>query len=111
MRRSEIWLISLDPTIGAEIRKTRPAVIVNDDALGYRSVRGDTWFGAQGGNHSTLSSSFRNGLLGPGMPFGDIGFRVAGKEIPEPTTIYLASMGVILLAGRMGRPIANQLRP
>ena len=85
--------------------------LVNDDALGYRSVRGDTWFGAQGGNHSTLSSSFRNGLLGPGMPFGDIGFRVAGKEIPEPTTIYLASMGVILLAGRMGRPIANQLRP
>jgi mRNA-degrading endonuclease toxin of MazEF toxin-antitoxin module len=33
MKRGEIWLINLDPTIGAEIRKTRPAVIVNDDAL------------------------------------------------------------------------------
>jgi len=34
MRRSEIWLINLDPTIGAEIRKTRPAIIVNVDSLG-----------------------------------------------------------------------------
>jgi mRNA interferase MazF len=25
MRRGEIWLINLDPTIGAEIKKTRPA--------------------------------------------------------------------------------------
>ena len=33
MRRGEVWLINLDPTIGAEIRKTRPAVIVNDDAI------------------------------------------------------------------------------
>jgi mRNA interferase MazF len=34
MRQGEIWLISLDPTIGAEIKKTRPAIIVNNDALG-----------------------------------------------------------------------------
>jgi mRNA interferase MazF len=34
MKRSEIWLINLDPTIGAEIKKTRPAIIVNDDSLG-----------------------------------------------------------------------------
>jgi mRNA interferase MazF len=34
MRQGEVWLINLDPTIGAEIRKTRPAVIVNDNALG-----------------------------------------------------------------------------
>ena len=34
MKQNEIWLINLDPTIGAEIRKTRPAIIVNDDALG-----------------------------------------------------------------------------
>ncbi len=38
MRRSEIWLINLDPAIGAEIKKTRPAVIVNEDTLvSYRS--------------------------------------------------------------------------
>ena len=34
MKQGEIWLINLDPTIGAEIRKTRPAVIVNNDQLG-----------------------------------------------------------------------------
>ncbi|MDR2792248.1 MAG: type II toxin-antitoxin system PemK/MazF family toxin, partial [Treponema sp.] len=28
MKQSEIWLINLDPTIGAEMRKTRPALIV-----------------------------------------------------------------------------------
>ncbi len=34
MKRGEIWLVSLDPTVGAEIQKTRPAIIVNDDVLG-----------------------------------------------------------------------------
>ena len=34
MKQSEIWLIDLDPTMGAEIRKIRPAIIVNDDNLG-----------------------------------------------------------------------------
>jgi len=39
MQRGEVWLINLDPTVGAEIRKTRPAVIVNDDALGVLPLR------------------------------------------------------------------------
>jgi mRNA interferase MazF len=39
MKRSEICLINLDPTRGAEIQKTRPAVIVNDDALGLLPLR------------------------------------------------------------------------
>jgi mRNA interferase MazF len=39
MRRGEIWLINLDPTIGAEIKKTRPAVIVNDDAIGILPLK------------------------------------------------------------------------
>jgi len=34
MRQGEVWLINLDPAIGAEIKKTRPAIIVNDDSLG-----------------------------------------------------------------------------
>ena len=33
MKRLEIWLVNLDPTIGSEIRKTRPAVIVSPDDL------------------------------------------------------------------------------
>lgn len=34
MKRGEIWLVNLDPTLGAEIRKTRPCVILNDDTIG-----------------------------------------------------------------------------
>ena len=33
MRRFDVWLIRLDPTVGSEIRKTRPAVIVSPDEL------------------------------------------------------------------------------
>jgi mRNA interferase MazF len=33
MRQGE-WVINLAPTIGAEIQKTRPCVIVNDDTVG-----------------------------------------------------------------------------
>jgi mRNA interferase MazF len=34
MKQSEIWLINLDPTIGAEMKKTRPALIINDNVMG-----------------------------------------------------------------------------
>ncbi len=30
-KRGEIWLVALDPTIGREIRKTRPAVVISND--------------------------------------------------------------------------------
>ena len=33
MRRHEVWLVNLDPTVGSEIRKTRPAVVVSPDEL------------------------------------------------------------------------------
>lgn len=39
MKRGEIWSINLDPTIGAEIRKTRPALILNVDAIGALPLR------------------------------------------------------------------------
>lgn len=32
MKRGEVWWTSFDPAIGAEIRKTRPALIVSNDA-------------------------------------------------------------------------------
>lgn len=34
MKQGEIWLINLDPAVGAEIKKIRPAIIVSDDSLG-----------------------------------------------------------------------------
>lgn len=39
-RRGEVWLIDLVPTVGSEIRKTRPCLIVSPDAMneGLRTV-------------------------------------------------------------------------
>ena len=33
MKRGEIWLVNLDPTIGTEIKKTRPCVVVSPPEL------------------------------------------------------------------------------
>ena len=33
MKTGEIWLAQLDPTVGSEIRKTRPCVVVSPDDM------------------------------------------------------------------------------
>jgi mRNA interferase MazF len=33
VKRGEIWLVSLDPTVGSEIKKSRPCVIVSPPEL------------------------------------------------------------------------------
>lgn len=32
MRRGEVWWVRFEPAVGGEIRKTRPAVVVSNDA-------------------------------------------------------------------------------
>jgi mRNA interferase MazF len=39
MHKGEIWLINLDPSIGAEIRKSRPAAIISVDEIGILPLR------------------------------------------------------------------------
>lgn len=31
--RFDVWLVTLDPTVGSEIRKTRPALIISPDEM------------------------------------------------------------------------------
>ena len=38
-RRGEIWLVNFDPTVGTEIQKTRPAVVVSSDAVGRLPIK------------------------------------------------------------------------
>jgi mRNA interferase MazF len=38
-KRGEIWLVSFDPTIGAEIKKTRPAIVISSDAVGRLPIK------------------------------------------------------------------------
>lgn len=39
MMRGEVWWVEFDPAIGSEIRKTRPAVIVSNDAANRFTAR------------------------------------------------------------------------
>ena len=32
MKRSEVWWVNFDPSVGGEIRKKRPAVIISNDS-------------------------------------------------------------------------------
>ncbi len=34
INRGEVWLVNLDPTIGQEVKKTRPAVVVSSNSIG-----------------------------------------------------------------------------
>ncbi len=38
-KRGEMWWVNLDPTVGAEIRKRRPAVVVSSDAVGKLPIK------------------------------------------------------------------------
>ena len=37
--RGEIWQVNLDPTVGREIQKSRPAVIISSNSLGKIGLR------------------------------------------------------------------------
>lgn len=39
MNRGEIWYVNLDPIIGSEMKKTRRAVIINNDTIGRLPLR------------------------------------------------------------------------
>ncbi len=39
MKQGEIWLVNLSPTVGAEITKTRPCVIVNSNEIGVLPLK------------------------------------------------------------------------
>jgi mRNA interferase MazF len=39
MRRGEVWSVNLDPTVGAEMQKTRPVVIISSDLMGKLPLR------------------------------------------------------------------------
>ena len=39
MKRGDIWWVEFDPSVGSEIRKKRPAVIVSNDAANRNLAR------------------------------------------------------------------------
>jgi len=39
MRQGEIWQVNLDPTIGSEMKKSRPCLILNNDMVGKLALK------------------------------------------------------------------------
>jgi mRNA interferase MazF len=39
MKRGEVWWVQFDPALGSEVQKTRPAVVVSNDAANRNLAR------------------------------------------------------------------------
>jgi mRNA interferase MazF len=39
LKQGEIWEVNLNPSVGAEIKKTRPCIIVSNDAMGILPLK------------------------------------------------------------------------
>ena len=67
MTRGEIWLVNLDPTVGSEIKKTRPCVVVSPaemhDHLRTVLVAPMTTAGREAPFRIALSHGGRKGLI------------------------------------------------
>ena len=37
--RGDVWIVNLDPTVGAEIKKSRPAAVVSSDGFGRLPIK------------------------------------------------------------------------
>ena len=70
-RRGEVWLTNLDPTIGMEMKKTRPALVISSDAMGKLALKLivpiTDWKDYFAGNlwHVRVDPDSKNGLLKP----------------------------------------------
>ncbi len=38
-KQGEVWLVNFDPSVGAEMKKLRPAVVVSDNSVGKLPLR------------------------------------------------------------------------
>jgi mRNA interferase MazF len=38
-QRGEVWMVNFDPTIGTEIRKIRPAVVISSNTIGILPIK------------------------------------------------------------------------
>ncbi|MBD1921411.1 type II toxin-antitoxin system PemK/MazF family toxin [Microcoleus sp. FACHB-831] len=38
-KRGDVWLANFDPTVGAEIKKIRPAIVVSSDGVGKLPIK------------------------------------------------------------------------
>ena len=39
INQGEIWMVNFEPSVGSEIQKLRPAIVVNDDRIGRFGIK------------------------------------------------------------------------
>jgi len=39
MKQGEIWIVNLDPTVGSEMKKSRPCIILNSNTIGKLALK------------------------------------------------------------------------
>jgi mRNA interferase MazF len=110
-RRGEIWLVSLDPTLGDEMQKTRPAVVLSSDEVttglelkvivpitGWKEdFENYAWFVKLTPNKTNGLSkvSGANGLQIRSLSMGRFNKRL-GKASPGELADILASVAIVL---------------
>ncbi len=92
-RRGEIWRVNFNPTVGAEIQKVRPAVIISSDAVGRLPLKlvapVTEWQPAFEGNvwHVKIAPTATNGLT----------------KVSAVDALQVRSVSLNRLADRIGR--------
>ncbi len=98
-RRGEIYLVRLDPTVGHEIRKTRPAVIIQNDVSNQYSP-------------ITIVAAISSKFADPPFPREVV---IEGKEsgLPKRSAVIvnqIRSVDRLRLETRMGRLSLESMR-
>jgi mRNA interferase MazF len=95
MRRGDVYLVNLDPVVGAEAATTRPAIVVSNDIANQTAVR-------RGRGVVTVvpvtSNVERIYSFQVGLPPGGTGLAVASKAQAE----QVRSVDVARLSRRLG---------
>ncbi len=94
-RRGEIWWVAFDPSLGGEIRKTRPAVIVSNDPANRALNR-----------VQVVPITSRAGKLYPSEAHVTVQQRTKGKAMAD----QIATVSKQRLRGRIGRVSPAELR-
>jgi len=91
-RRGEVYLVSFDPTVGAEIKKTRPALIIQNDVA-------NRW------SPVTIVAAISSRSDTPVYP-ADVGADPPGGSLSVPSVVLLNQVRTIdkrRLVKRLGR--------
>ncbi len=99
LRRGDIYLVNFDPTVGAEIRKTRPALVIqNDIANRYSTV--------------TIVAAITSKFSTPPYPT-EVVMQQDESGLSQPSAVLLNQLRTVdrqRLVKRIGRASAGTMR-